>query len=136
MVTHDNGFVTGGRLMIKQKTIGIHSRKRTQWVDITNEVQRIVSESNVQNGICTVASLHTTGGVTINENADPDVERDFFNALAGLVSQDPSFHHSEGNSDAHIDFARGIERANPGCEWYNRERNVAVDIFLRIRRTA
>jgi secondary thiamine-phosphate synthase enzyme len=102
MVTHDNGFVTGGRLMIKQKTIGIHSRKRTQWVDITNEVQRIVSESNVQNGICTVASLHTTGGVTINENADPDVERDFFNALAGLVSQDPSFHHSEGNSDAHI----------------------------------
>jgi len=72
------------------------------WVDITGEVQRIVTDSKVRNGICLVASLHTTGGVTINENADPDVERDFFHALSELVSRDPSFHHSEGNSDAHI----------------------------------
>src|SRR4030042_1907023 len=88
--------------MVKQEVVGIRTRKRTHWVDITGEVQRAVTDSNVHNGICLVASLHTTGGVTINENADPDVERDFFHALSELVSQDPSFHHREGNSDAHI----------------------------------
>jgi secondary thiamine-phosphate synthase enzyme len=49
-----------------------------------------------------MASLHTTGGVTINENADPDVERDFFYALEKLVPQSPAFRHAEGNSDSHV----------------------------------
>lgn len=88
--------------MIKQEVIRICTRKRAHWVDITGEVQRVVTDSKVHSGFCMVASLHTTGGVTINENADPDVERDFFHALGELVSRDPSFHHSEGNSDAHI----------------------------------
>jgi secondary thiamine-phosphate synthase enzyme len=88
--------------MIKQAEIPIRTHKRAQWVDITAEVQRIITDSKIRSGICMVASLHTTGGVTINENADPDVERDFFHKLNELVPQDPLFHHSEGNSDAHL----------------------------------
>ncbi len=52
--------------------------------------------------MCTIASLHTTAGVTINENADPDVGIDLFNHLASMVPCNRSFRHNEGNSDAHI----------------------------------
>jgi secondary thiamine-phosphate synthase enzyme len=88
--------------MVKQTRIPVSTRQRAQWIDITSEVARAVAQSKIANGICMVASLHTTGGVTINENADPDVERDFFHALRKLVPQDHSFRHSEGNSDAHV----------------------------------
>jgi secondary thiamine-phosphate synthase enzyme len=88
--------------MIKQESLRIRTHKRAQWVDITGLVQRVIADSNIRNGTCTVASMHTTGGLTINENADPDVERDFFHALAKLVPQNQEFHHSEGNSDAHV----------------------------------
>ncbi|MGB7566812.1 MAG: secondary thiamine-phosphate synthase enzyme YjbQ, partial [Chitinivibrionales bacterium] len=53
-------------------------------------------------GICLVSSLHTTGAITINENADPDVERDFFWKLSQLVPQESAYRHSEGNSDSHV----------------------------------
>ncbi|KMQ51608.1 UPF0047 protein Bsu YugU [Chitinispirillum alkaliphilum] len=49
-----------------------------------------------------VSSLHTTSGLTINENADPDVGRDFFYKLNKMVDRDPQFRHAEGNSDSHI----------------------------------
>ncbi|MBN1129359.1 MAG: YjbQ family protein [Chitinispirillaceae bacterium] len=88
--------------MVKQAQVSLQTRQRAHWLDITSEVQRAVTASKIRNGTCVVASLHTTGGVTINENADPDVERDFFHALQKLVPQDPSFHHREGNSDAHV----------------------------------
>ena len=88
--------------MVEQSEISVQTHKRTHWVDITEEVQGIIATSKVRKGICTVASLHTTAGITINENADPDVGRDFFDKLDALVPQDPSFRHSEGNSDSHI----------------------------------
>ena len=88
--------------MVKQDTISLRSHHRTQWVDITAEVKSVVIKSGIRNGICLVASLHTTAGITINENADPDVGRDFFSKLNELVPQDPRFHHSEGNSDSHV----------------------------------
>ena len=71
-------------------------------VDITNEVNAAVRESGVLEGICVIYCPHTTAAITINENADPDVKRDF---LLGLDTSFPDlneFRHAEGNSDAHI----------------------------------
>ncbi|MBN1308308.1 MAG: YjbQ family protein [Chitinispirillaceae bacterium] len=78
------------------------THRRCCWVDLTGEVQRILTRAGIVSGVCTVTSMHTTGGMTINENADPDVETDFFDTLASMVPRDPSFHHAEGNSDSHI----------------------------------
>jgi secondary thiamine-phosphate synthase enzyme len=80
--------------MVYQEEISVQTRKRAHWVDITDEARRVVAASKVRAGIC-------TGGVTVNENADPDVERDFFYALGRLVPQNAAFHHAEGNSDSH-----------------------------------
>ena len=71
-------------------------------VDITSRIQQAVAESGLQNGVCTVYVPHTTAGVTINENADPDVCRDLIEFLGELVPQGWRFRHGEGNSDAHI----------------------------------
>ena len=74
---------------------------KTCWINITNQVQKIVDASGVSEGICVVFIPHTTAAVTINENADPDVPRDVNFAL-NLISPDRrEFHHSEGNSAAH-----------------------------------
>jgi secondary thiamine-phosphate synthase enzyme len=88
--------------MVYQEEIAVVTRARAHWVDITDKVQRVIAASKIRSGICLVASLHTTGGVTVNENADPDVERDFFHQLNRMIPQDRSFHHAEGNSDSHI----------------------------------
>jgi secondary thiamine-phosphate synthase enzyme len=87
--------------MIKHSEININTFKRCQWIDITPQIMHIVSETNIKNGFCIAASLHTTAGITINENADPDVERDFFNILENLVPKLNSYYHTEGNSDSH-----------------------------------
>ena len=88
--------------MVYQGEIPLRTHTRTHWVDITGDIQRIIAVSKISTGICIAASLHTTGGVTINENADPDVERDFFCKLNELIPQDGAFHHAEGNSDSHL----------------------------------
>jgi secondary thiamine-phosphate synthase enzyme len=68
--------------------------------DITGEIQRCVEQSGIESGMAVVFVPHTTAGVTINENADPDVKRDVLFALARAVPN-TGFHHGEGNSDAH-----------------------------------
>jgi secondary thiamine-phosphate synthase enzyme len=78
------------------------SHKRTHWVDLTSDVQSSIRGAGINNGLCTISSLHTTGAVTINENADPDVEFDFFKKLNELIPQEAFFRHSEGNSDSHL----------------------------------
>lgn len=88
--------------MVHYEYISLSTRKRCCWVDITGEVQRVVTNCGLVSGVCTVASMHTTAAVTINENADPDVATDFFNQLASMVPRNPSFYHGEGNSDSHI----------------------------------
>ena len=71
-------------------------------IDITSEVEKLVP-SNLKAGICQIYSTHTTAGITINENADPDVRHDITGALDEMVSWDnPLFRHGEGNSAAHI----------------------------------
>jgi secondary thiamine-phosphate synthase enzyme len=71
-------------------------------IDITPLVQEQVRASGVRNGVCHLFVLHTTAGITINEGADPAVQRDMISFLNRLVPHDPYFTHAEGNSDAHI----------------------------------
>jgi secondary thiamine-phosphate synthase enzyme len=82
--------------------IRVSSRSRTELIDITADVKRIVGESGVKTGICHLSAMHTTAGITINEGADPDVQRDLLNFLNNLVPASFPFHHAEGNSDAHV----------------------------------
>ena len=71
------------------------------FIDITGQVRKIVASGNVQNGLCQIFVPHTTAGVTINENADPDVVIDMLAALGKMVP-DLHYRHSEGNSPAHV----------------------------------
>ena len=82
--------------------ISIDTSKRTEFVDITEAVNRKIKESGIEEGICCVFVPHTTAGVTINENADPSVKRDIIEALNILVPYCGNYTHMEGNSDAHI----------------------------------
>jgi secondary thiamine-phosphate synthase enzyme len=84
------------------ETIDIRTGSRIEVVDITRQVQEAVSHSGVADGAAVVCSAHTTAGVTVNENADPDVMADVLKALGELVPHRGSYAHSEGNSDAHI----------------------------------
>lgn len=81
----------------------VQSSERCQVLDLTGEVQAVVRASGVVDGVCVVFIPHTTAGVTINENFDPDVKHDLLAKLAALVPQrDELFQHAEGNSDAHL----------------------------------
>ena len=82
--------------------INIKTRSRTEFVDITSDVQRIVDESGIKSGICYVYVPHTTAAVTINEGADPSVAGDIQTMLSRIVPHSADYNHMEGNSDAHI----------------------------------
>ena len=71
------------------------------FIDITGQVRKIVASGNVQYGLCQIFVPHTTAGVTLNENADPDVVTDMLAALKQMVP-DLHYRHSEGNSPAHV----------------------------------
>ncbi len=82
--------------------ISVKTSQRTQMIDITSQVRRAVEESKIQNGLVHVCSMHTTGAITINENADPAVEIDILNTINKVIPWDDHFKHMEGNSAAHI----------------------------------
>ena len=85
------------------KTLDVISSKREEMVDITREVEKIVIENEADEGICLLFTKHTTCGLTINENADPDVKSDMLGFLRKLIPQYyEDFKHFEHNSDAHI----------------------------------
>ncbi len=84
------------------ENINIKTRSRTEFVDITSEVQRVVDESEIKSGVCYVYVPHTTAAVTINEGADPSVAGDVQTMLSRLVPHSADYHHMEGNSDSHI----------------------------------
>ena len=83
------------------KELVIKTSQHTAFVEITEQVQAVVDGAGVKEGICICFVPHTTAGITINENADPDVARDMERFSDELVPQNPRFRHSEGNSDAH-----------------------------------
>jgi len=82
--------------------ITIKTKERNEMINITSNVENLVLKSGVKEGICIVYCPHTTAGITINENSDPDVADDILMGLNKTVDSDWPFKHSEGNSDSHL----------------------------------
>lgn len=80
----------------------VYTQKRTHFEDITAEIREIVSQLEIEEGICYIYIPHTTAGVFINENADPDVKWDIEQTLEKLVPWEERYKHIEGNAAAHI----------------------------------
>lgn len=86
-----------------QKTFPLRTTEHSQMLEVTSEVSRWVREENVMDGIVIVSSLHTTAGITVNENADPDVKTDFLRRLDEVYPwQHRNDLHMEGNTAAHL----------------------------------
>ena len=88
--------------MSKTIQFEVKTSKHTEMKDITRLVQQAVTDSGVMDGICMVFIPHTTAAVTINENADPDVVRDFTTEIGKIVPWEDGYYHFEGNSAAHL----------------------------------
>jgi secondary thiamine-phosphate synthase enzyme len=86
--------------MIRQ--LRVKTNSKTELVDITQGVQRLVTESGIRSGLCYVYVPHTTSGITVNENTDPNVGRDILKELNKVIPFDDNYGHQEGNSAAHI----------------------------------
>ena len=84
------------------KEFSIRTNKRVEFVKLTGQIQKLLDESSIQEGICHVYVPHTTAGITINEGADPDVVRDMTMELNKIVPFEDGYRHAEGNSAAHI----------------------------------
>lgn len=82
--------------------IRVRSSKHFEFIDITREIQNVVHENKVKEGICYLYVPHTTAAITINENADPAVKSDIISTFAKLIPWDGVYTHLEGNSAAHI----------------------------------
>jgi secondary thiamine-phosphate synthase enzyme len=85
------------------QVIKVRSNQREEMLNITAEVRRVLDESGEKEGVCVLFVQHTTCGLTVNENADPDVQSDILSALRKLIPQfGMDFSHFEHNSDAHL----------------------------------
>ncbi len=85
------------------KTVSLKTHKHNDLIDITREISDIVAKSGIKDGLAVIHIPHTTAGVTINENADPDVVDDILLTLEELVPHHrKGYKHGEGNSDAHV----------------------------------
>lgn len=81
----------------------VETSARTQMVDITDRIDKLVRQHKIADGFVIVHVPHTTAGVTMNEHADPDVQHDILNKLAAMAPQmEEYYQHDEGNSDAHV----------------------------------
>ncbi|WP_054710940.1 secondary thiamine-phosphate synthase enzyme YjbQ [Bacillus sp. JCM 19041] len=84
-------------------TYRLNTSKHADMVDITEQVQTAITEQGIESGIAVVQSLHTTAGITVNENADPDVVKDFLRRLNEVYPwEDHEDRHMEGNTAAHL----------------------------------
>lgn len=126
--------------------IEIRTNRRSELVEITDQLAEIVSRAKLREGVLFAQSLHTTAALTINENADPDVEVDVAGKMDALIPREESFYrHAEGNSDSHVktslfgpslaiivsDGALSLGRWQGVflCEWDGpRDRSVAVQL--------
>jgi secondary thiamine-phosphate synthase enzyme len=85
------------------RELDVRTGRHTEFIDITDRIQRAVDETGVRNGVCTICVPHTTAGITVNENADPSVIADMVYALDRAVPwNSPQYKHSEGNTAAHV----------------------------------
>jgi secondary thiamine-phosphate synthase enzyme len=83
----------------------VRTNRRSQFIDVTSQIEKLVEDSGCQNGVCHLYVPHTTAGVLVNEGYDPDVARDMEVALESLVPREGDYRHAEGNSDSHIKTA-------------------------------
>lgn len=86
--------------MVRQ--IKVRTQSHDELIDITDQIQQVVSQSGVKTGLCHVFVPHTTAGLTLNENWDPAVRRDMLMVLSKMVPWDDDYQHGEGNSAAHV----------------------------------
>jgi secondary thiamine-phosphate synthase enzyme len=86
---------------IKTFSFSVNSTKREEFIEITKEISELLKKTKIKTGFCKIFVPHTTAGVTINENADMDVQRDIMNLLSSLIPK-MQYLHIEGNSDAHL----------------------------------
>ncbi|MBO8433998.1 MAG: YjbQ family protein [Tyzzerella sp.] len=80
----------------------LKTSRSNEFINITGKVKEAIMKSGIDDGICVVFVPHTTAGVTVNENADPDVVKDMLMELSKIVPEDKEYRHFEGNSSAHI----------------------------------
>jgi secondary thiamine-phosphate synthase enzyme len=85
------------------RTLPVRTSRRSEMVEVTDRVREAVRASGIREGAVVVQSLHTTAGVAVNENGDPDVVHDFLGKLDRLFPREEAFYlHAEGNSDSHL----------------------------------
>lgn len=86
------------------ETMNISTSKKHQLIDISSEIKKIVSKSNIKEGICVIYVPHATAGVTINENADPNIQTDIIKAINKMIPEHDNYLHDsmDNNAAAHI----------------------------------
>jgi secondary thiamine-phosphate synthase enzyme len=89
-------------MSVRHEQITVESARREETIDITPRVKAAVSRAKITDGIVTVSVAHTTAAVFVNENADPDVQKDVLTALERAVPRDARYAHAEGNGPAHV----------------------------------
>ena len=82
--------------------LSVKTRKRTEFVDITSDINQLIQKSGTDQGLCMIYVPHTTAAVTINESADPSVKSDILMVLNQIIPWEANYRHLEGNSPAHI----------------------------------
>jgi secondary thiamine-phosphate synthase enzyme len=83
------------------EVLRVKTERRTQFVDVTEQVKKVARVAGVVSGVCYVFVPHTTAGVTVNEHFDPDVAADLEGVLERMVPRSGAYRHAEGNSDSH-----------------------------------
>ena len=89
----------------RSHAVQVETHARVEFRDITGLVQKLVAESGIRNGAAHLFVPHTTAAILINENDDPALQKDLDNFLRELAPRERSYHHSDGNCDAHLKAA-------------------------------
>jgi len=82
--------------------LSVKTRERTELIDITSDINKLIQKSGADQGLCMIVVPHTTAAVTINESADPSVKSDILKVLNQIIPWEANYRHLEGNSPAHI----------------------------------
>src|SRR5438046_9844872 len=104
-------------MTVRHEQIDVRSSRREETIDITPRVKAAVTRSKIRDGIVAVTVAHTTAAVFVNENADPDVQKDLLTALERAVPRDAKYAHAEGNGPAHIRAALIGNSATPATRY-------------------
>ena len=105
MASETDRNVASPKALSRAHSVQLETRARVEFKDITGLVQKYVTESGVQDGVCHLFVPHTTAGLVITENDDPALQKDLDNFLRELAPRDQAYPHSDGNCDAHLKTA-------------------------------